>query len=131
MTRQTVSTPPRDGELESLFEFLFERRHFDFRAYKRSTLSRRIFKRMQVVGAEDYQRYMEVLEANPGEFAELFNTILINVTSLTRDREAWQLIEGQVIPAIVAGKGADQPIRIWSAGTASGEEAYSLAVLFA
>jgi two-component system CheB/CheR fusion protein len=126
-----VSTPPHNGELEELLEYLYERRNFDFRAYKRASLSRRIFKRMQAIGIDDYQRYTEVLEANPGEFAELFNTILINVTSLLRDTDAWEVLAAQVIPAIVEAKAVDQPLRIWSAGCASGEEAYSLAVLFA
>jgi two-component system, chemotaxis family, CheB/CheR fusion protein len=131
MKRTHVSTPPHNGELEELLEYLFERRNFDFRAYKRASLSRRIFKRMQATGVEDYQRYMEVLEANPGEFAELFNTILINVTSLLRDTDAWEVLAQRVIPAIVEAKPSGQPIRVWSAGVASGEEAYSLAVLFA
>jgi two-component system CheB/CheR fusion protein len=126
-----VSTPPPNGDLEALLEYLYERRNFDFRGYKRASLSRRIFKRMQATGADDYQRYMEILEANPGEFAELFNTILINVTSLMRDREAWDVLGERVIPAIIAAKHPGQPVRVWSAGCASGEEAYSLAVLFA
>src|SRR5215472_300077 len=131
MTRATLATPPANGELEALLEYLKERRNFDFRGYKRASLSRRIFKRMQTINVEDYQRYMEILEANPGEFAELFNTILINVTSLMRDKDAWDALSTRVIPAIVDGKAPEDPIRVWSAGTASGEEAYSLAVLFA
>jgi two-component system, chemotaxis family, CheB/CheR fusion protein len=126
-----MPTPPRDGSLEALLGYLHERRNFDFRGYKRASLSRRILKRMQAVGVDDYERYMEILEANPGEFNELFNTILINVTSLMRDTEAWEALATTVIPAIVNAKAAEEPIRVWSAGTASGEEAYSLAVLFA
>src|SRR5215469_11801750 len=131
MKRDLMATPPPNGELEELLEYLHERRNFDFRGYKRASLSRRIFKRMQAVHADDYQRYMEILEANPGEFAELFNTILINVTSLMRDKDAWEALAAQVIPAIIDSKASEEPIRIWSAGCASGEEAYSLAVLFA
>lgn len=118
-------------ELEALLEYLYERRNFDFRGYKRASLTRRIFKCMQMINIEDYQRYMEILEANPGEFAELFNTILINVTSLMRDKDAWDALATQVIPAIIDSKASEEPIRIWSAGCASGEEAYWLAVLFA
>ena len=123
-----MATPPKDGELETLLEYLYDRRKFDFRGYKRASLSRRIFKRMQAVDIDDYQRYMEVLEANPGEFAELFNTILINVTALMRDPEAWQVIEEQVIPDIVAGTAPDQPIRVWSAGAASGDQPFYTAL---
>jgi two-component system CheB/CheR fusion protein len=126
-----TATPPEDGELDALLAYINDRRGFDFRAYKRGSLSRRIFKRMQAVGVDDYQQYMEILEANPSEFSELFNTILINVTSLLRDRDAWDQLAGTVIPAITEGKGPDEPIRVWSAGCASGEEAYTLAVLLA
>jgi two-component system CheB/CheR fusion protein len=131
MTTETPSTPPGNGDLEALLDYLRERRNFDFRGYKRASLSRRIFKRMLAIGVDDYQQYIEVLEANPGEFAELFNTILINVTSLRRDPDAWEALSAHVLPAIIEAKGRDNPIRIWSAGCASGEEAYSLAVLFA
>jgi two-component system, chemotaxis family, CheB/CheR fusion protein len=126
-----MPTPPPDGNLEALLAYLHERRHFDFRGYKRASLSRRILKRMQAVGIDDFERYTEILEANPGEFSELFNTILINVTSLMRDPDAWETLAATVIPAIINTKGSEEPIRVWSAGTASGEEAYSLAVLFA
>src|SRR5919109_2752038 len=130
MTRVMMATPPEDGELETLLQYLYDRRKFDFRGYKRASLSRRIFKRMQAVDIDDYQRYMEVLEANPGEFAELFNTILINVTSLMRDKDAWDTLTETIIPAIIGAKPPEEPARIWSAGCASGEEAYTLAVLF-
>jgi two-component system, chemotaxis family, CheB/CheR fusion protein len=126
-----MAAPPPNGELEALLEYLYERRNFDFRGYKRASLTRRIFKRMQMINVDDYQRYMEILEANPGEFAELFNTILINVTGLMRDKDAWDVMANRIIPAIVDTKGPEEPVRIWSAGCASGEEAYSLAVLFA
>jgi two-component system CheB/CheR fusion protein len=117
--------------MEALLGYINERRNFDFRGYKRASLGRRIFKRMQQIGVDSYQRYIEVLEANPGEFGELFNTILINVTSLIRDSEAWEVVADSVIPSILQSKGPEDPIRVWSAGCASGEEAYSLAVLLA
>ena len=120
-----------NGDLDALLQYLHERRNFDFRGYKRASLTRRIRKRMQTVGIDDYQRYTEVLEANPGEFAELFNTILINVTGLARDRDAWDALADTIIPTIIEAKPPEEPARIWSAGCASGEEAYTLAVLFA
>ncbi len=126
-----MATPPEDGELETLLEYVNERRNFDFRSYKRASLTRRIFKRMQAIDVDDYQRYMEILEASPGEFADLFNTILINVTVFLRDREAWDALDETVIPRIVDDKDPGEPVRVWSAGCASGEEAYSLAVLLA
>jgi two-component system CheB/CheR fusion protein len=126
-----AKNPPVDGELDELLTYIHEQRNFDFRGYKRASLSRRIYRRVQQLGLEDYQRYMDVLEANPGEFAELFNTILINVTSFLRDRDAWDVLATAAIPRILQAKDASDPIRAWSAGTASGEEAYSLAVLLA
>lgn len=126
-----MATPPENGELETLLEYINERRNFDFRGYKRASLTRRIFKRMQALHVADYQHYMEMLEANPGEFADLFNTILINVTAFLRDRDAWAALAETAIPQIVGAKAPDGPLRVWSAGCASGEEAYSLAVLLA
>ena len=126
-----MATPPEDGELEALLEYVHERRNFDFRGYKRASLTRRVVKRMQAIDVDDYQRYTEILEANPGEFTELFNTILINVTGLLRDREAWAVLADTVIPRIAEAKAPADPVRVWSAGCASGEEAYSLAVLLA
>ena len=126
-----MATPPENGELETLLEYINERRNFDFRGYKRASLTRRIFKRMQALDVDDYQQYMEMLEANPGEFADLFNTILINVTAFLRDRDAWAALAETAIPQIVGAKAPDDPVRVWSAGCASGEEAYSLAVLLA
>src|SRR5262249_13951215 len=126
-----MPAPARDSQLEQLLGYLHERRNFDFRGYKRASLTRRIAKRMQAIGVDDYERYMAVLEANPGEFSELFNTILINVTSLMRDPDAWESLAANVVPAVANGKASEEPIRVWSAGCASGEEAYSLAVLFA
>ena len=126
-----MSTPPADGELDTLLNYVHERRNFDFRGYKRASLSRRIYKRMSAVGADDYQGYMDVLEANPGEFAELFDTILINVTSFLRDRDAWDALVADVLPELIQSKAPGESLRIWSAGCASGEEAYTLAVLLA
>ncbi|MDE3087546.1 MAG: protein-glutamate O-methyltransferase CheR, partial [Acidobacteriota bacterium] len=120
-----------DGELESLLVYLKEARGFDFTGYKRASLSRRIERRMRQVGAPGYAAYADLLEANPGEFAELFDTILINVTGFLRDPEAWEFLASDVVPATLRSKAPEDPIRIWSAGAASGEEAYSLAVLFA
>ena len=120
-----------NGDLDALLQYLNERRNFDFRGYKRASLIRRIRKRMQTIHTDDYQRYTDILEANPGEFAELFNTILINVTGLLRDKESWDVLAETIIPEIIDGKPSAEPIRIWSAGCASGEEAYTLAVLFA
>ncbi len=118
-----------DPALESLLEYLRRERGFDFTGYKRASLARRIQKRMRAVSVDDYHQYQELLEAQPIEFAELFDTILINVTSFLRDPEAWSYLRETVIPTLLADRGQAHAIRVWSAGCASGEEAYSLAVL--
>src|SRR5262245_62447930 len=85
---------------------------------------------MNDVGSDSYAAYQEVLERDADEFAGLFDTILINVTSFFRDREPWTYLADSVIPRLLEGKPDDAPIRLWSAGCASGEETYSLAILF-
>jgi two-component system, chemotaxis family, CheB/CheR fusion protein len=126
MTDETLDT-----DLEAILEYLKRRRGFDFTGYKRATLQRRIAKRIQVLGIEDTASYLDYLEVHPEEFSPLFNTILINVTDFFRDPPAWELLMDDVLPRVVGGKREGQPIRIWSAGCASGEEAYSLAMAFA
>src|SRR5262245_38647732 len=118
-----------NGDLELLLDHLRDSRGFDFTGYKRASLTRRITKRMQMVGVDSYTAYRDLLEAQPEEFAALFDTILINVTSFFRDRELWDYVASTVIPRVLEGKDDDATIRIWSAGCASGEEAYSLAIL--
>ncbi|MBD1901770.1 PAS domain S-box protein [Trichocoleus sp. DQ-A3] len=118
-------------EFEALLEYLKGSRGFDFTGYKRSSLMRRVLKRMQIVGLESYNDYMDYLEVYPEEFIHLFNTLLINVTAFFRDRSAWDYIIEEIVPTIAARKQINEPIRIWSAGCASGEEAYTIAMAFA
>ena len=122
---------PADRDLEVLLDYLRRSRSFDFTGYKRTSLSRRIDKRMQDVGVDSYLGYLDHLEVDPEEFTQLFNTILLNVTSFFRDPPAWEYLGAQVLPKLAAGKADDEPVRIWSAGCASGEEAYTLAMVAA
>ena len=92
---------------------------------------RRIQKRMQTVGIERFADYMDYLEVHPDEFEQLFDNILINVTGFFRDESAWDLLRDEVIPAVIGELGSTQAVRIWSAGCASGEETYSIAMLLA
>ncbi len=117
------------AELDELLEFLRDHRGFDFTGYKRNTLSRRIAKRMQEVGVESHRQYIEFLELRPDEFPKLFNTILINVTSMFRDPESWEHLQTVVLPTILEQRDDDDPIRVWSAGCATGQEAYTLAMV--
>jgi two-component system CheB/CheR fusion protein len=120
-----------DRSFEQLLEFLRENRAFDYTAYKRPSLIRRFEKRVQAVKADGWEGYRAYLEENPGEFGQLFDTIPINVTGFFRDSEAWEYVAADVIPAILAQKGERAAIRVWSAGCASGEEPFTIAILFA
>jgi two-component system CheB/CheR fusion protein len=117
--------------LEALLDYLKNARGFDFTSYKRPSLARRVRRRMQEVRAEDLEEYQDYLEVHPDEFELLFDTILINVTGFFRDPEAWKVLDEQIIPAIVESKPRHEPVRAWSAGCASGEEAYTLSMLLA
>ncbi|MEU6992933.1 CheR family methyltransferase [Streptomyces sp. NPDC046465] len=127
---------PQDGTmtneaLEELLGFIRDARGFDFTGYKRSTLGRRVQKRMTDVSVTSYQDYKDLLETSADEFDGLFNTILINVTSFFRDPDAWSLLQNEVIPELLSDTPPEDEIRVWSAGCSSGEEAYSLAIMFA
>jgi two-component system CheB/CheR fusion protein len=120
-----------DVTLDALLDFVKQSRGFDFTGYKRSSIERRVAKRMSDVGVDRYEDYIDHLQLNPEEFAELFNTLLINTTAFFRDPSAWDLLAQEVIPQLLATRADDAPIRIWSAGCASGEEPYTVAMLFA
>jgi two-component system CheB/CheR fusion protein len=117
--------------LDALLEFVHDSRGFDFTGYKRSTIQRRVAKRMAEVGCESYADYVDYLQLNADEFARLFNTLLINVTSFFRDAHTWEYLANDVVPQLVAARPPESPLRIWSAGCASGEEAYSAAMALA
>jgi two-component system CheB/CheR fusion protein len=123
--------PEADGDFESVLTYLKESRGFDFTGYKRTSLMRRVQRRMSQVGAENFADYIDQLQVNADEFVALFNTILINVTGFFRDPDAWEYLRDQVIPALLAERSPEEPIRVWSAGCAAGQEAYSLAIAFA
>ncbi|MFW3170942.1 CheR family methyltransferase [Geodermatophilus sp. CPCC 206100] len=118
-----------DPAFESLLVFLRERRAFDFTGYKRPSVMRRVRRRMAEVGIESTAEYQDFLEVHPEEFTPLFNTVLINVTSFFRDRSSWEHLRDRRLPQVIAAAGPT--IRVWSAGSASGQEAYSLAILLA
>jgi two-component system, chemotaxis family, CheB/CheR fusion protein len=120
-----------DEAFEAVLRYLRDTRGFDFTGYKRASLMRRVRHRMDQVGCETFDAYLDALQASSDEFAALFNTILINVTDFFRDPEAWEFLRTDVIPALLAQRGPDDPVRIWSAGCASGQEPYSLAMMLA
>ena len=122
---------PAAVDFVRLLDYLKTTRGFDFSGYKLSSLIRRVRKRMQQIGIASYPEYVDFLEVHPDEFLPLFNTVLINVTGFFRDPQAWKVLAEQIVPRIREDKGGNEPVRCWSAGCASGEEAYTLAILFA
>jgi two-component system, chemotaxis family, CheB/CheR fusion protein len=119
------------AEFEVLLAYLKQSRGFDFSAYKRSSLMRRVLVRMQTIGAKGFASYLDTLQVDPEEFTRLFNTILINVTSFFRDAAPWEFLRDEVIPRLAGPSSSGDTLRVWSAGCASGEEAYSIAMLLA
>jgi two-component system CheB/CheR fusion protein len=126
-----AATDDENGAFEALIEFVKQSRGFDFTGYKRPSLRRRIEKRMQAVRADTFEGYRQYLERHPDEYIDLFNTILINVTTFFRDESAWDYLAERVVPGIIENAADRDSIRIWSTGCASGEEAYTLAIIFA
>jgi len=130
--KQQSPPVPKEHEedFRALLEFIHDARGFDFSGYKRSSLARRLHKRMAEVGVDRYAEYQDYLEANPHEFAALFDTILINVTSFFRDKPAWDYVRDEVVPTL-AGDDGSKVVRVWCAGCATGEEAYTIAIVLA
>src|SRR2546423_9004515 len=124
MAKESVEISSPEG-LEELLSYLKESRGFDFTGYKRSTLGRRIRKRMDEVGVDSFSAYQDHLEVTPAEFTDLFNTILINVTGFFRDASAWDYVATEVIPQMLERTPDSGTIRVWSAACSSGEEAYT------
>jgi chemotaxis protein methyltransferase CheR len=98
-------------------------------AYKEKCLRRRIAVRMRACGVHTYAEYLAVLERDPGEYQRLKDAITINVTSFYRNPDTWELVRTAVLPEVCAAGRAE--VRAWSAGCASGEEPYTLAMLVA
>ncbi|MBD2057545.1 protein-glutamate O-methyltransferase CheR [Oculatella sp. FACHB-28] len=119
------------ADLEDLLTYLKQVQQIDLTGYKLPSLLRRVRLRMRDVRVEHHQDYLDYLKQQPDEVTHLLNTVYINFTSFFRDRPVWDHLENEVIPKIIASKAPDEPIRIWSAGCASGEETYSLAILLA
>ncbi len=122
-------TLPLEGdeeELEKLKRKIERERGFNCKFYKDKCLRRRIAVRMRARGQRTFAEYAGLLDREPQEYDQLLDTLTINVTKFFRNLETWEAVERQVVPALFARPG---PIRVWSAGSASGEEAYTVSIL--
>jgi two-component system, chemotaxis family, CheB/CheR fusion protein len=128
----TPAAPAENRTLDALLDQLHEASGIDFSQYKMPTIQRRVQRRMAATGMRRLADYRDYLQSYPEEYQRLVGTFLIKVTEFFRDPELFAYLREQVLPEIVAAaRGRDQEIRLWSAGCATGEEAYSLAILLA
>ena len=120
---------PVDDAFERLLEHLRTARGSDFTGYKRPSLMRLVTRRMRAVGLDSFDDYRDLLEVQPTEANALLDALLINVTAFFRDTETWELLREELLPDLLARVPADEPVRVWSAACATGEEAYGLAIV--
>ena len=128
---ETTPPPKSENSLKKMFILLRAQTGHDFSLYKPSTIKRRIERRMALHQIETMERYVKHAQQTPAEVESLFRDLLIGVTNFFRDPEVFKALEEKTIPQLFAGKSAGGTIRVWSPGCASGEEAYSLAILLA
>jgi len=118
--------------LDNILSLLIARENYDFRCYKRGTLHRRILRRMGLVHTPTFEAYHARLREDRDEVRSLGKDLLIGVTEFFRDRDAWEQLRDQVLPALFERIGkSEESVRVWVPGCATGEEAYSLAILLA
>jgi len=124
-----VAEPKNQSTLKKIFVLLRAQTSHDFSQYKRSTIHRRIERRMAVHQIDTLDGYGKYLQQTLPEVDALFRDLLIGVTSFFRDPEAFQVLEEQVIPQLFADRPAGGVLRVWTTGCSTGEEAYSIAIL--
>jgi two-component system CheB/CheR fusion protein len=119
-----------EAELAQVFRLLQKGHDVDFTHYKPSTVERRIRRRMTVHKTVALAEYVTVLRNSPAEVEQLYREILIRVTGFFRDPEVFAALQRDFVPALLTGRNSDDPVRVWVPGCATGEEVYSLAILF-
>jgi len=121
-----------EARLQEVIELLRTKTPHDFTLYKHGTLQRRIERRMAMIslGAGEIEEYLKILRSNPNELDLLGKDLLINVTEFFRDQKVFDHLAKKIVPDLVRNHPPDRPIRIWVAGCSTGEETYSLTMLF-
>lgn len=122
--------PPARDALKSILKIVHSRTGHDFSRYKKSTVNRRIERRLAVNGIDSLEHYERYLRKDPGEVDALFKDLIINVTSFFRDAEAFEHLKDNAIVPLVREMDEDDLVRVWVPGCATGEEAYSIGILF-
>ncbi|HTB60403.1 MAG TPA: chemotaxis protein CheB, partial [Polyangia bacterium] len=121
--------PSGSATVVEVYRMLQEEYGIDFTHYKPSTVTRRIERRLALARSADIDEYLRRLKSDRGELDVLYRDLLIEVTRFFRDENAFQVLEKQVLPDLLARQPREAPLRLWVAGCATGEEAYSLAIL--
>jgi len=116
--------------ISEIIELLRSKTSHNFTLYKPGTLQRRIERRRMIAGVVDNSRYLDMLRKDAGELDLLAKDLLINVTSFFRDPPVYEFLAEKIIPLLERAHASNQPIRIWVAGCSTGEETYSIAMLF-
>jgi chemotaxis methyl-accepting protein methylase len=131
-----LDTPDSDavyrGDLSRLEHTIREARGLDLHQYRRAYVERRLAARMRMLNLHTYRQYERFLDEHPEEYTKLLDTLTINVTDFFRDATVYDVLRKEVIPDLIKAKVAtrQRSIRVWSAGCATGEEAYSLTMAF-
>ena len=130
ITATVLTDPTREAEtaLLDIKDEVRRRTGHDFTHYKRATVLRRLERRLQVNGLTSLPAYREFIGGRPAEVDALLQDLLISVTNFFRDRDAFESLEREVVPALFADRQIGEPVRVWVPGCASGEEAYSIAM---
>ena len=115
--------------VDRIFQLLNQQHGLDFSYYKSNTVDRRIQRRVDLLQLSSFQQYLERVENDPQELNDLYKDLLIGVTRFFRDREAFDVLRNEIIPRLFRDRDEGVPVRAWVAGCATGEEAYSIAML--
>ncbi|MFH0966437.1 MAG: chemotaxis protein CheB [Methanobacteriota archaeon] len=129
LTPRVTFDSDKTGAISRILRIIRSKTGHDFLQYKKSTIHRRISRRMAVHAIQDPATYARYLEEHPGEVKTLFRELLINVTSFFRDPEAFEVLKKDVLPDLIRNKDEFEPFRVWVPACATGEEAYSLAII--
>lgn len=131
LSQQEADSRDKDLQraIDEIYAILRDQAGHDFSGYKTKTFLRRVHRRMQVMQVTTIDDYVAVLRKNPGEVIQLFRNLLINVTNFFRDQDAFATLEREVIPKLLEGRAAQDTVRVWVPGCATGEEVYSIAML--
>ncbi len=126
----TLETQISEKDLQEIKNFVLKKQGMNLSYFKSTFLARRINVRMKILNITSTSEYANLINSDPDEVGSLYDSLSINVTKFYRDKQVWQVFSNKVIPKLLDLVKPNDTIRIWSCGCASGEEPYSLAIMF-